>query len=109
MKADANWDVKSSEIEKLEEVLFNFQEEWKETQEKRSAKWRKYFLICFLITISLSLYAPILWWTTLVVIAYFAGSLFTLLRQDAKTSHQIIEHKKQLKLAKLLSNFNSSP
>ena len=99
----------NNEIEKLEKVLIDFQNEWKETQKIRSDKWRKYFLISFLISIALSSYAPMFWWTSLVVIAYFAASLFTLLRQSAKTSSQILEHKKQLQLVRLLRKFESSP
>ena len=109
MQIDENIDVSNSEIEKLEKVLFNFQKEWKETQAKRSKKWRKYFFVSFILSIVASTYAPMLWWVSLIVIAYFAGSLFTILRQDAKTSHQIIEHKKQLQLVRLLRNFESSP
>lgn len=109
MKTNSDNNVDNQEIDDLEEYLLNFQEEWKETQTKRSKKWRKYFLICFIVSISVSTYAPMLWWTSLIVIAYFAGSLFTLLRQNAKTSHQIIEHKKQLQLVRLLRNFESSP
>ena len=99
----------NNEIEKLEKVLIDFQNEWKETQKIRSDKWRKYFLISFLVSITLSSYAPMFWWTSLVVIAYFAASLFTLLRQSAKTSSQILEHKKQLQLVRLLRKFESSP
>lgn len=99
----------NNEIEKLEKVLIDFQNEWKETQKIRSDKWRKYFLISFLISIALSSYAPMFWWTSLVVIAYFAASLFTLLRLNAKTSSQILEHKKQLQLVRLLRKFESSP
>ncbi len=99
----------NNEIEKLEKVLINFQKEWKETQKKRSNKWRKHFLISFAVAVMASMLFPALWWTSLVIIAYFAGSLFTLLRQNAKTSNQILEHKKQLQLVRLLRNFESSP
>jgi len=99
----------NNEIEKLEKVLIDFQKEWKETQEKRSKKWRIHFFISFALTVLASTFTPTLWWTSLVVIAYFAGSLFTLLRQNAKTSNQILEHKKQLQLVRLLRNFESSP
>jgi len=109
MQNDAKKDVSNKEIEHLEKVLSNFQEEWKETQTKRSNKWRKYFLISFIAAVALSSIFPVLWWISLIVIAYFAGSLFTLLRQNAKTSSQILEHKKQLQLVRLLRNFESSP
>jgi len=99
----------NNEIEKLEKVLKKFQTEWNETKAKRSKKWRKYFLISFFISVVISSFAPVFWWVSLVVIAYFAGSLFTLLRQNAKTSNQILEHKKQLQLVRLLRNFETSP
>ncbi len=117
MKVDVNQDgsntggadINSNEIANLEEYLFNFQEEWKETQAIRSSKWRKNFACSFILAILVSISIPTFWWVGLIVITYFAGSLFTLLRQNAKTSHQIIEHKKQLQLVKLLRNFESSP
>ena len=101
-------DVENKEIEKLERVLNDFQNEWEETRANRSKKWRMHFLIGFLTTSAISVIAPILWWTSLAVIIYFAASLFTLLRQNAKTINQIIEHKRQLKLAKLLQKFEAS-
>jgi len=109
MKIDVDQNVNNEEIENLEKYLLNFQEEWKDRQNRRSAKWRKYFMVCFIASIFLSMFSPKLWWIGLVVIAYFAGSLYTLLRQNAKTSHQILEHKKQLQLVRLLRNFESSP
>ena len=99
----------NKEIEKLEKILMDFQTEWKKTEKIRSDKWRKQFLISFIVSILLSTYSPIFWWTSLAVISYFAASLFTLLRQSAKTSNQILEHKKQLKLVRLLRKFESSP
>ena len=99
----------NKEIENLEKVLMDFQKEWKETKKIRSDKWRKQFLVSFILSIALSSFAPMFWWTSLVVITYFAASLFTLLRQNAKTSNQILEHKKQLQLVRLLRKFESSP
>lgn len=109
MQVNTETQESNNEITKLEEYLQNFQEEWKEIQAKRSAVWRKYFLISFILCLTASLFVPSLWWTCILVITYFAGSLFTLLRKNAKTSSQIIEHKKQLKLVRLLRNFESSP
>ncbi len=108
MKINAD-NVNNQEIDNLEEYLLNFQEEWKQTQMLRSSKWRKHFVICFIVAIIVSILAPPFWWIGLIVITYFAGSLFTLLRQNAKTTHQIVEHKKQLKLVRLLRNFETSP
>lgn len=99
----------NNEIEKLEKVLLNFENEWEETQALRARKWRTHFMLCFLISIGITLLSPAFWWVSLIVITYFAGSLFTLLRQNAKTSHQILEHKKQLQLVRLLRNFETSP
>ena len=109
MKINAHKDVNNQEIDNLEEYLLDFQDEWEITQSLRSAKWRKQFLVCFMLAIIVTVVAPKFFWVSLIVIAYFAGSLFTLLRQNAKTTHQITEHKKQLKLVKLLRNFESSP
>ena len=105
MKINADNNINHQEIDNLEEYLLNFQDEWELTQSLRSAKWRKQFVICFILAILVSIFVPQFLWVGLVIIAYFAGSLFSLLRQNAKTTDQIIEHKKQLKLVRLLRNF----
>ena len=102
-------DVDQKEIDKLENILINFRSEWNDLQSQRSSSWRKYFVISFIIAILISMASPSLWWCGIIVIGYFAGSLFAMLRQDAKTSKQIVEHQKQLKLMKLLRNFQASP
>ncbi len=104
-----NVDVDHMEVVKLEETLNDFKQEWEVIQNKRSGSWRKYFVICFLGALVVSLLIPSLWWCGIFVIGYFAGSLFAMLRQNAKTSSQIVEHQKQLKLVKLLRNFEASP
>ena len=109
MKINVDNNVNNQEIDSLEEYLLDFQEEWKVTQSIRSSRWRKHFVIYFILAILVSTFVPQFLWVGLVVIAYFAGSLFSLLRQNAKTTHQIVEHKKQLKLVRLLRNFESSP
>jgi len=43
------------------------------------------------------------------VVGYFAGILFTMLHQRAKTSTQIHEHQQQLELARLLKKFQVPP
>ena len=102
-------DVSTNEIDRLEKVLSEFEEEWEVLQRHRASKWRSYFLISFIIAISISLLEPSFWWLGIIVIGYFAGSLFSMLRQRAKTTNQILEHQKQLKLVRLLRNFHSSP
>ena len=109
MEMNIDQSLNNKEIDSLEAYLLNFQDEWKATQAARSSKWRKHFIISFILTILLSIIAPQFFWVALVVVTYFAGSLFTLLRQNAKTTQQITEHKKQLKLVRLLRNFESSP
>lgn len=102
-------DVSDSEIDTLEKVLNDFKHEWKASQILRASKWRLYFFISFVIAIVLSLYAASFLWLGLAVISYFAGSLYAMLRQNAKTHNQIIEHQQQLKLVRLLHKFSASP
>jgi len=104
-----NINVDHKEVAKLEETLNDFKQEWEDIQNKRSHTWRKYFVICFIGALLVSLLIPSLWWCGIFVIGYFAGSLFAMLRQNAKTSSQITEHQQQLKLVKLLRNFETSP
>ena len=102
-------DMSSSEINEMEEILKSFKEEWDMLQNQRASNWRKYFLITFILALLIAMTYPSLWWTGIIVVGYFAGSLFAMLRQNAKTSQQIIEHQKQLKLVKLLRKFHASP
>jgi len=102
-------DVNQNEIDKLEKVLDDFKKEWEVLQNRRSSTWRKYFAISFVVALLLTIITPTLWWCGVFVVGYFAGSLFAMLRQNAKTSHQIVEHQKQLKLVRLLRKFQSSP
>jgi len=101
--------VSNSEIDKLERVLTDFKLEWEVLQSDKASKWRHYFFISITITLVLPTLFPSFWWASIVVIGYFAGSLFSLLRLNAKTNSQIIEHQKQLKLIRLLRNFESLP
>jgi len=102
-------DIAKSEIDALEKVLNDFKSEWKNSQTLRAEKWRKTFFISFILTLALSLYSSSFWWLGIAVIAYFAGSLFSMLRQNAKTHGQIIEHQQQLRLVRLLRKFQASP
>ncbi len=102
-------DVSNNEIDALERVLSDFKTEWEVLQTRRAAKWRITFFISFALTLILSMLSPSFWWVGVAVIAYFAGSLFSILRQNAKTSSQIVEHQQQLKLVKLLRKFQTSP
>ncbi len=109
MESSMKNDVTNSEIDTLEKVLYDFENDWEVSQKERAVKWRLSFFISFIITLIISIFLPALWWTGIAVIAYFAGSLYSLLRQNAKTSEQIIEHQQQLKLVRLLRKFEASP
>jgi len=102
-------DLNQNEITRLEDVLINFKREWEQQQSVRAAKWRFDFLISILVCVVVSSFLPLLWWVNIIVIAYFAGSLYTMLRLRVKTNQQIIEHQKQLRLVKLLRKFDASP
>ncbi|MEE9309429.1 MAG: hypothetical protein V3U64_00265 [Cocleimonas sp.] len=102
-------DVSKSEIDNLEKVLSEFRMEWENSQSERAKKWRVNFFLSFIVTLGLSLYSATFWWLGVAVIAYFAGALYSLLRLNAKTNSQIIEHQQQLKLVRLLRKFQTSP
>lgn len=108
MKLDTDLNVNKQEIDDLESNLKYFQEQWQQTQAIRSTKWRRNFVCSFIVAIAISMLIPKLWWIGIAVITYFAGSLFTLLRQNAKTSVQIFEQKEQLELVKILKNLDPS-
>ena len=104
-----NTDLNQNEIDELEQVLSNFSNEWEIKQNQRAVKWRISFMLSFVVALASILISAKLWWVSLAVIAYFAGSLFTMLRQNAKTNSEIVERKQQLKLVRLLRNFEASP
>lgn len=101
-------DISHSEIDKLENELTEFTEKWESSQHLRARRWRKWVLIGFIASLLTGLIFPGFWWTGLVFVAFSAGSLFMMINQRAKTSSQINEHKKQLKLARLLLKFNAT-
>lgn len=109
MESSMKTDVSLNEIDKLERTLNDFEEEWENLQTNREIKWRTHFLISAVMSLLIVFFDPSFWWLGLIVIGYFAGSLFNMLRQRAKTSYQILEHQKQLKLVRLLRNFQASP
>ena len=109
MDASMNTNLDKSEIDRLEQVLNDFKGDLESIQSNRASKWRLHFFISFIITLVISITYPTIWWLGLIVIAYFAGSLYSILRLNAKTNCQIIEHQKQLKLVRLLRNFKTSP
>lgn len=100
-------DLDMNEIDKLESLLQNFKTEWNELQNKRAKKWRRDFFLGMFLTVLISVFNPLFWWSTIFVISYFAGTLYTMLKQNNKTSQQITEHQKQLRLVKLLRNFET--
>jgi len=102
-------DVDINEIEELEKQLNKFKYDWQCIQSQKASTWRVHFVISFTIALFLSVLASGFWWLGIIVVGYFAGSLFSMLRLNAKTNHQINEHKKQLKLVRLLRNFEASP
>jgi 1,4-dihydroxy-2-naphthoate octaprenyltransferase len=104
-----NSDTDINEIEQLEKQLNEFKNKWNNIQSQKAKKWRVHFFISFIVAIALSLLFSNLWWVGIGVIGYFAGSLYTMLRLNAKTSKQINEHQNQLKLVRLLRNFEASP
>ena len=104
-----NSDTSRSEIDALEKVLRDFKTQWENSQNQRAAKWRLRFFISFIITLALTFYSTAFWWLGIIVIAYFAGSLFAMLKQNAKTNDQIVEHQQQLRLVRLLRKFPASP
>lgn len=100
--------IRQSDIDNLEKELLQFSKNWERNQITRNRKWRKFLLIGFVATLIMGFVFPQLWWIGIIVIAYSAGSLFVLIDQEARTTSQILEHKRQLKLARLLLKFNAT-
>ena len=108
MKPDNSQAIKPQDIDNLEKELFDFSQKWKVKQSIRTNKWRKMLLSGFVATLLIGFLFPLLWWVGIMLIAYSAGSLFMIIDQEAKTTTQILEHKNQLKLARLLIKYDTT-
>lgn len=102
------FNISQSDIDTLEKELKAFSEKWEVNQSIRNNRWRKILLGGFVTTLLASFVYPQLWWLGVILIAYSAGSLFMIIDNEAKTSSLILEHKKQIKLARLLLKFNAT-
>ena len=100
------FDMDHKDIDKLEWELSEFEMQWRLTQQQRITKWRQFLLVSSLIIMGLLLLSPkmlmLLWWLAIIVIGYTAGSLYKIISDEARTSQQILEHKQQIQLARLL-------
>lgn len=100
-------DINQSDIKKLENILISFKRNWDLQQNIRASKWRLYFLVSFLLVLIISANMPSLWWLNMAVIAYFAGSLFAMLRKRKIIYQQLAVHKNQIRVARLLIDFQN--
>jgi len=101
-------DIEQSEIAKLEDILVNFKKDWDQEQKIRASKWRYDFLLSFFVAIVISLTLSLFWWLNIVVISYFAASLFLMIRQRSIVYQRLTEYQKQLKLVRFLNGFKTS-
>lgn len=104
------FDIDHKEIDKLEQELSDFEQHWRQIQQQRIIKWRQFLLASFVVIMGLLLLYPkmfiLLWWLGIVLIGFTAGSLYKIINDEAKAAQQMLEHKKQLKLARLLLDFD---
>ncbi len=103
--------MNQKDIDDLEKDLKNFANNWQTNQQQRINRWRKIVFSTFLIILCLIFFLPglivLLWWLSVVFIGFSAGSLYKMINDEARTSYQIMEHKKQLKLARALLKFDA--
>jgi 4-hydroxybenzoate polyprenyltransferase len=103
--------MNQKDIDDLERDLKNFVKNWQTSQQQRINSWRKMVFSAFIIILCLIFFLPelivLLWWLSVVFIGFSAGSLYKLINDEARTSYQILEHKKQLKLARALLKFDT--
>ncbi len=108
MNPQHNQGISPEDIDILEKELFDFSQKWKVNQSKRTNKWRKMLFFGFVTSLVTGFLFPQLWWVAIILIAYSAGALFMIIDQEAKTTTQLIKHKHQLKLARLLIKYDST-
>ncbi len=103
-------DMNQKDIDDLEKDLKEFVSHWQREQQKRISTWRRFVLIAFVVILGLVFLLPrlsvLLWWLSIVFIGFSAGYLYKIINDDAKTNYQVLEHKKQLKLARALLHFD---
>jgi 4-hydroxybenzoate polyprenyltransferase len=102
--------MNQKDIDDLEKDLKEFVSHWQREQQKRISTWRRFVLIAFVVILGLVFLLPrlsvLLWWLSIVFIGFSAGYLYKIINDDAKTNYQVLEHKKQLKLARALLHFD---
>ena len=103
--------MNQKDIDELEKDLKEFVNHWQNQQQKRIFTWRRFVLVVFVVFVSLVFLLPklyvLLWWLSIVFIGFSAGTLYKIINDDAKTAYQVLEHKKQLKLARALLQFDA--
>ena len=103
--------MNQKDIDDLEKDLENFVNNWQTSQQQRIKRWRKFVLSIFVVILCLIFFLPelivLLWWLSVVFIGFSAGVLYKMINDEARTSYQILEHKKQLNLARALLKFDA--
>ena len=76
--------MNSSYIDELEKQLADFSSDWEESLRKRVLAWRVRLVVGVVLSLIVPLLFPNLFWLWLVVLGMSAGSLFSLLKSNAK-------------------------
>ena len=82
--------MNQKDIDDLEKDLSDFVKSWQKRQQKRVNKWRKYLFSAFVIILCLVFLLPqqyiYLWWLSVVLIGFSAGTLYKIINDEARTS-----------------------
>jgi len=93
--------MNSSYIDKLEQRLANFSEDWEEALGKRVMLWRVRLLIGVVFSLVVPMVFPNLYWLWLVVMGVSAGSLFALLKTNADMKKHVSACREHIRNARL--------
>lgn len=93
--------MNSSYIDELEQQLIAFSNDWEAALNKRAMVWRVRLLIGVVLSLIVPLLFPDLFWLWLVVLGMSAGSLFTLLKSNAKMKKHMSSCRERIRNARM--------
>jgi hypothetical protein len=93
--------MNSSYVDELERQLSDFSADWEEALSKRVLAWRVRLLIGVVLSLVVPWLFPNLFWLWLIVLGMSAGSLFSLLKSNAKMRKHIYLCREHIRNARI--------
>ena len=99
--------MNSSYVDELERQLSDFSADWEEALSKRVIAWRVRLLIGVVLSLIVPWLFPNLFWLWLIVLGMSAGSLFSLLKSNAKMRKHMNSCREHIRNARIREDFTN--